>query len=109
MILDGGLGIDCGFYFVRIVSNSICHVVERPMIEDKNMTITKATAKHPRLFNGKIFGERLRLDMMYDKISVRELAKQLGISPATLQRIRSGYEPSIEPYLRVRKWLEGND
>jgi transcriptional regulator with XRE-family HTH domain len=36
---------------------------------------------------------------------IREVAKEIGISPATLSRIERGHLPDIETFRKVCKWL----
>jgi DNA-binding Xre family transcriptional regulator len=37
---------------------------------------------------------------------LRETAKEIGISPATLSRIERGKEPSLSNFVKICKWLE---
>jgi|ERR1051326_3777064 DNA-binding Xre family transcriptional regulator len=39
---------------------------------------------------------------------VREVAKEIGISPATLSRIERGYVPDLETFGKVCRWLQVN-
>jgi transcriptional regulator with XRE-family HTH domain len=38
--------------------------------------------------------------------SLREIAKLIGISTATLSRIERGKEPSLLNFIKICKWLE---
>ncbi|RJQ37893.1 XRE family transcriptional regulator [Candidatus Microgenomates bacterium] len=37
---------------------------------------------------------------------IREVAKEIGISHATLSRIESGKQPDLETFTKICKWLE---
>jgi transcriptional regulator with XRE-family HTH domain len=37
---------------------------------------------------------------------IREVAKEIGISPATLSRIERGYLPDLETFSKVCRWLQ---
>jgi len=37
---------------------------------------------------------------------VREVAKIIGVSPATLSRVERGYLPDLETFSRICKWLQ---
>ena len=53
-----------------------------------------------------LISEMLIAAMEKDNISVRELAKAAGVSPTTIQGIRSGINnPTIENFLRIFKAL----
>lgn len=39
-------------------------------------------------------------------MTIRETAKSLGISHSALHRITQGSPPSVETYLRLRKWMK---
>jgi transcriptional regulator with XRE-family HTH domain len=36
---------------------------------------------------------------------IRQVAREIGVSPATLSRIERGYLPDIETFTKVCKWL----
>lgn len=37
---------------------------------------------------------------------IREVAKEIGVSPATLSRVERGYMPDIETFRKICNWLE---
>src|SRR5215203_5798700 len=37
---------------------------------------------------------------------IREVAKEIGISPATLSRIEAGKQPDLERFTAICRWLE---
>jgi len=37
---------------------------------------------------------------------IREVAKEIGVSPATLSRIERGYVPDIETFGKVCRWMK---
>lgn len=39
---------------------------------------------------------------------IREVAKEIGVSPATLSRVERGYLPDIETFSKICQWLEIN-
>lgn len=43
-----------------------------------------------------------------NRIGMRECAKEIGISPATLSRIERGKMPDLMTYAKVCKWLNEN-
>ncbi|MDE2104481.1 MAG: helix-turn-helix transcriptional regulator [Patescibacteria group bacterium] len=61
------------------------------------------------IFNAAKFGERLRVALARRNISVRDAAKEIGISHATVSRTSAGKIPNIENYLRITVWLEKNE
>lgn len=36
---------------------------------------------------------------------IREVAKEIGVSPATLSRVERGFLPDLERYQKICKWL----
>lgn len=60
------------------------------------------------LFDGEAFGLEVRLAMARANISYRELAELIAVDQANIHRVaKHGKSPSIETYLRLRKWLDG--
>ncbi|MDE0334465.1 MAG: helix-turn-helix transcriptional regulator [Defluviicoccus sp.] len=39
---------------------------------------------------------------------VREIANEIGISPATLSRVERGYMPDLETFTKICRWLNVN-
>ena len=54
--------------------------------------------------NFQIVGTKL-LERRGDR-GVREVAKEIGISPATLSRVERGHLPDLETFSKVCQWLE---
>ena len=40
------------------------------------------------------------------KVGIRETAKEIGVSPATLSRVERQEIPSLETYAKICKWLK---
>lgn len=53
------------------------------------------------LFSHILFKERMLLN-----IGIREAAKQIGISPATLSRCENENVPTLISYVNICKWLK---
>ena len=53
--------------------------------------------------NEKMFGEMTKQKR---RIGVREFAKEIGISPATLSRIENGNVPDIETFFNLCFWMK---
>ena len=49
-------------------------------------------------------GERLRKERGLR--GIREVAKELGVSPATLSRVERGNVPDIETFTKICRWLD---
>ena len=52
----------------------------------------------------KYFG--LFLKARRDKLSVREAAKEIGISPSTISRVEGGQPPDLIGYGKICLWLK---
>lgn len=50
-------------------------------------------------------GEMLRLYRFVHKLTVRDFAKVLGISAATISRMERGGECDVETFLKVLIWM----
>src|SRR5258708_1265898 len=37
---------------------------------------------------------------------IRQIAKEIGVSPATLSRVERGYLPDLETFSKICKWLQ---
>ncbi len=60
------------------------------------------------LFNAAEFGRIVKSAMDRERYSCRELAKITGVSHATINRVTNGNPPSVEAYLRLTWWMNGN-
>jgi transcriptional regulator with XRE-family HTH domain len=58
-----------------------------------------------RHFDPKAFGRKVMRALEESRLSLRDAAKEIGISHATLHRITKGKPPSIEHYFRLEGWL----
>lgn len=67
---------------------------------------TKAKKETHLFFSAEIFGFRILKEMKRRKFSCRHLALSIGVSPATINRVTRGGEPSVENYLRLCAWLD---
>jgi hypothetical protein len=56
-----------------------------------------------KLFKAEAFSKRFA--RASEHLSCREVAKELGIGHATVNRVQRGFEPDIETYLRIVKWM----
>lgn len=54
-----------------------------------------------------MIGKLLRLWRAIENIGVREAAKELGVSPATLSRIENGKPMDAATMLKLIRWLFG--
>jgi DNA-binding Xre family transcriptional regulator len=43
------------------------------------------------------------------QLSLRVLGPKIGVDKATLCRVTTGRAPSVENYLRICRWLDGNN
>jgi len=50
-------------------------------------------------------GRLLRLHRNVNDVGLRELAREIGISHATLSRIERGYMMDVATWLKVQAWL----
>ena len=60
------------------------------------------------LFDAELFSRELTTTMMARNLSTRKVAAEIGISPATVNRIARGKNPDIESFLRVSAWIFRN-
>lgn len=59
-----------------------------------------------KAFNAEFFAHRLKLKKKVFNLSIREAAKQIGISPATLSRLnREKFVPDVNTFYLCCKWL----
>lgn len=54
---------------------------------------------------GTRLGSMLRIERTVNRQGVRDLAKQIGISPATLSRIERGHAMDAATLLKLWQWL----
>lgn len=58
------------------------------------------------LFDPKKFGKRVAYTISKRGTTIRQVAKDIGISHASVHRVTQGLTPSVELYLRLKKWME---
>lgn len=59
------------------------------------------------LFDGPAFALEIRLAMARANLSYRQLSEMIGSDQASIHRAaKHGKPPSIETYLRLRRWLD---
>ena len=60
------------------------------------------------MFNSALFSEIMAVERIIKrKISLRDAAQQIGISPATLNRLELGKQiPDIETFYKCCQWTE---
>lgn len=54
--------------------------------------------------NWKNWGRSVKVQRMGKQLGLREAAKQIGISPATLSRVEHGHNISVPVFLAVEAW-----
>lgn len=54
-----------------------------------------------------MIGRLLRLYRSVNEIGCRAMARELGISPATLSRIERGHQMDLATWVKVQAWLLG--
>lgn len=57
-------------------------------------------------FRADVFARSVKFYVDIRRLSVREAAVEMGVSPATVSRVTRGYPPDLECYFRMRIWLE---
>lgn len=62
--------------------------------------LTKETVKQ----NIELFGRRL--EQARAGRGVRAVAREIGVSPATLSRVERGYMPDLETFGKICRWLK---
>ncbi len=63
-----------------------------------------------KLFDPVLFGAELFQIRTRDRreiLSLRDAAKFIGVSHATLSRVERGYPPTVENYLRIKLFIDG--
>lgn len=65
----------------------------------------EALAGGEPLFDGAEFARMVRYQMYVRHMKQHEVCKQTGISRPTLCRILTGKDPSVESYLRLKRWI----
>lgn len=62
------------------------------------------------LFDAPAFALEVRLAMARDNLSLRQLQGIARVDQASIHRVtKKQLPPSIETYLRLRKWLDGKE
>lgn len=44
----------------------------------------------------------------YRRISAREIAREIGVSPSTLTRIKDGHRPEVDAFASIISWLKAD-
>jgi transcriptional regulator with XRE-family HTH domain len=57
------------------------------------------------LFKPRTFARDIKSALKRDRLSMRDLARELGCSVATVSRVCAGKPPDVENYLRIEQWL----
>jgi ribosome-binding protein aMBF1 (putative translation factor) len=58
------------------------------------------------IFDGKNFGKRVKMQrVINDGVDMRELSKQLKLSPATISRCENGKMPDLLTYATFCKYI----
>lgn len=60
------------------------------------------------MFDHKLFCATIQSRLLLRKISLREAAKEIGISASTISRIANGDQPDIETFAALIRWLDVN-
>lgn len=60
---------------------------------------------HKKELDSKGFGRLVNAFRIHLKMSVREVAAQIGASGATVSRIENGKKPDIDTYLSLCSWM----
>lgn len=68
-------------------------------LQDLRVSATKGSARP--------FGDMFRAYRFHRGLTVRELAKEIGTSSATLCRMEMGKDPDVGTMLRVLAWMFG--
>jgi len=58
------------------------------------------------MFNSNLFSEQVKSER--GQRSLREAAKETGISASTLSRIEKGYIPNVNTFLVLLAWMDQN-
>src|SRR6266702_8230281 len=57
-------------------------------------------------FDRKLFSASIQAKLLESQLSLREAAKESGISLATLSRLSNGKVPDIDHFVAVVRWLQ---
>lgn len=65
------------------------------------------TNNNDKKFNTKRFAKALGATriLLNDRQTVRDAAKEMGVSPATYCRLENGYNPDINTFFLACKWM----
>ncbi len=55
-------------------------------------------------FNSEVFGNHIKAKRTYNRLSLDELAKETGISKATISRVENGNKPDIYTAIQLAHW-----
>lgn len=64
--------------------------------------------KRGQRFDPTVFGSRVAVRMSRTGVTYRELEDKTGVNHGTIYRVVSGRPPSVENYLRLKEWLDGD-
>jgi len=59
-------------------------------------------------FDAVLFSAAIQSRILHDELSLREVAKEIGISASTLSRLANGESPDIESFSTVVRWLNAD-
>jgi transcriptional regulator with XRE-family HTH domain len=68
------------------------------------MSKENGMARRP-LFKPRTFARSIKATLKQQRLSMRDLAKELGCSVATISRVCAAKPPDVENYLRIEQWL----
>lgn len=52
-----------------------------------------------------VIGKLLKIHMNLNNIGVRDLAKEIGVSAATVSRLTGGKDCDLKTYFKISNWL----
>lgn len=58
------------------------------------------------MFDHRLFSATIQSHLLFKRISLREAAKEAGVSASTLSRIANGELPDIESFAALVRWLD---
>ena len=61
------------------------------------------------MFDAELFSACVRRTMTARNLSVRETAKEVGVSSATIGRVHVGKAPDVETFVRLLAWMDKNE
>lgn len=69
------------------------------------MMKTRFPRSGPALFNLPLFCKTVNMVVHSKKKALRDIAKESGVSTATILRVGSGKGPDVESFMRLCKWM----